>query len=392
MALFMNFAATLSHNACAFVAKPNSRARSAASLLVRHMSSTTSTGNVSRVETLQTLLSKVGAPGSQVCNQPGDLEPVSAHEGVTMNLHPHLLPIAKSQAKPDHYVCALRRAFADDAMYESSTDAPWPIVEAKIGGPGYRLLSLNSEQLMRRIAAEADGDEEISDSNAEDIISIYNQGLGKGSGVVAEAFDNIYEAGSVAQLGYGSAKFCLLRVGPFPDLYEEMSSQHSKRNDEPSSLIAAEASNSKFTGFASTFKFYAELLSSFPNREDEARDAARVCLRMPLPSIGMNTEDIVRVSQMAQLCTEGDDNVTAMKNMKDMYEKIKKHEEEDEKGKANMTPEQVAIEDANAILDQMVFVEDSERDWSSVREELGDIYLCAGLDDMAAFVDPDTDA
>jgi hypothetical protein len=393
MALCMNLVAALSHNTCAFVSKPNARARTGASLIIRHMTSTTSKSNISRIDTLQTLLSKAGAPGSIACNQPGDLEPVSVHDGVTMKLHPHLFPIAKSKAQPDHYICALRRAFADDAMYESSTNSPWPIVETKIDGPGYRLLSLNSEQLMRRIAAEADGnDDNDSNSNAEDLISIYNEELGKGSGVVEPEFDDVYEAGSVAKLGYGASKFCLLRVGPFPDLYEEMAAQHSQKNDESSSLIAAEAANSKFTGFASTFKFYAEILNSFSNREDEGRDAARVCLRLPLPSIGMYTEDVVRVSQMAGLSKEGEDTATALNGMKDMYEKIKKHEEEDDQGKSSMTPEQLAIEDANSILDRMVFVREADRDWSGVRKELGDIYCSAGLDDMATFVDPSREA
>jgi len=309
-------------------------------------------------------------------------------DAVTMKLHPHLYPIAQSTSKPDHYICGLRRAFADDALYESSAGAPWPIVEAKIDGPGYRLLSLNSEQLMRRIAAEADDDSD----NSSEVVDIYNAELGKGSGVVEAAFDNVYELGSVAKLGYGASKYCLLRVGPFPDLYEEMAAQHSQRNDESSSLIAAEASNGKLTGFASTFKFYAELLNSFPNREDEAKDAARVCLRMPVPSIGLDIKDVVRVSQMAKLCTENDDVGTAINNLKDMYDKIKKHEQEDDQGKSSMTPEQMAIEDANEILDRMVFVADEERDWSSVREELGDIYVSAGLDDMAEFVDPGRDA
>lgn len=383
MALCINLVASLSRNAGAFVSRSNAGAK--ASLIIRHMTSTsTSNSNISRLTTLQNLLSKAGAPGSQACNEPGDLEAIYDQLNPTyLKLHPHLYPIAKSKSKPDHYICALRRAFADDALYESSTEAPWPIVEAKIDGPGYRLLSLNSEQLMRRIAAEAD-----DDGGNNELIEIYNEVLGTGSGIVEPAFDNKYEVGSVEQLGYGVDKYVLLRVGPFPDLYEEMASQHSQRNDESSSLIAAEASNSKFTGFASTFKFYAELLNSFPNREDEARDAARVCLRMPLPSIGLYTEDVVRVSQMAGLCKEGDDIVTAMSNMSDMYEKIKKHEEEDDQGKSSMTPEQVAIEDANSILDRMVFVEDGERDWSGVREEIGSIYASAGLEEMATFVDP----
>lgn len=398
MALYLNLSAALSHQATAYVSSPifSRSARTVSSVMARHMSSSPSsaaTSGISRIDTLQTLLGKAGAPGSQGCAKPNDLEPVfpdlTNDDDVTSRLHPHLYPIAKSKSKPDHYICGLRRAYADDALYESSTNAPWPIVEATLDGPGYKLLSLNSEQLMRRIAAAADTEDgdELTDSE-EEIISIYNKGLGDGSGLVDAAFDNVYEKGSVAQLGYGASKYMLLRVGPFPDLYEEMSFMHSKRGDESSSLIAAEASNTKFTGFASTFKFYAETLSTYPNREDETRDAARVCLRMPLPSIGSYVEDFVRVSELAALCDETDDSTTAMQRMKDMYEKIKAHEEEDESNKANMTPEQVAIEEANAILDQMVFLNQEERDWRNIRKQLGEIYAQAGISDMAEFVDP----
>ena len=170
-----------------------------------------------------------------------------------------------------------------------------------------------------------------------------------------------------------------------------MAPKHSK-GDEPSSLIAAEASNGKFIGFASTFKFYAELLSGFPNREDETRDAARVCLRMSILSIGMDTKDIIRVSQLAGLCFDNDDVATARGNAKEMYEKNEKHEEKDEQGKANMTPEQMASEDSNQILDKIAFTQDDERDWSSVRPQIFEIHASAGLEDMADFVYPSRDS
>ncbi len=166
-----------------------------------------------------------------------------------------------------------------------------------------------------------------------------------------------------------------------------MAKQHAAREDESSSLIAAEASNGKFTGFASAFRFYAELLHTFPNRADETKDAARVCLRLPLPSIGMNREDFVNVAVLGGFqSSKDDDDEATLKKMEEMYEKIKTHEEEDEHGKANMTKEQMAIEDANKLLDRMVFK--NEIDWKCVRKELGDIYDSAGLDEMALFVDP----
>ena len=160
---------------------------------------------VSRVSTLQTLLSKHGAPGSKGCADREDLVPVyleskkkeetpelvSTLMGLDefVNLHPHLYPLARSK-KTGNVVCALRRAFADDTTewYQNSSGSPWPIVEAAVGGPGMRLLSLNSENMMRRIICECDFSGE-----GKELIDIYNDGLVKGI--------DPYEPGSVQKLG-----------------------------------------------------------------------------------------------------------------------------------------------------------------------------------------------
>ena len=160
---------------------------------------------VSRVNTLQSLLARHGAPGSEGCSEKGDLIPVFLESGKNdetpelvstlmgmdefMNLHPQLYPLARSK-KTGNVVCALRRAFADDASqwYETSSSAPWPIVEATVGGPGMKLLSLNSENMMRRIICECD----FSGENKE-LIDIYNNGLVKGT--------EPYVPGSVQKLG-----------------------------------------------------------------------------------------------------------------------------------------------------------------------------------------------
>lgn len=348
---------------------------------------------VSRLSTLQTLLNKYGAPGSQGCNEPNDLTAVVAFEdtpelvGTLMgtdaelsNLHPHLFPIAKS-SKTGNYICALRRAYADDASYESSTDAPWPIVEAQLGGPGMSLLALNSEHLMRRIACESD----FAGEGDDELVAIYNDGLGKGL-MAEKALDAVYEPGSAESLGYGVDKYILLRVGPFPDLYERMAAQHAARGDEQSALIAAEANNGKFNGFGSTFRHQAKLLSSFPKREEESRDAARMCLRMPLPSIGMSQKDFREVAELAQLADENDSDEDAMAALRDMYEKIRENDrEEDASSTTGMTSEQAAIEEANYLLDTVALTGGK---WSDVRTQLGEMYRKVGRDDMADFVDP----
>jgi len=345
---------------------------------------------VSRIDTLQTLLSKHGAPGSLGCRDKNDLVPLIQENGASIlnqedeliNLHPHLYPIAKSTST-GNYICALRRAYADDAEYQSSSSSPWPIVESAPNAPGMHLLALNSEHLMRRIACESDVQE---DGEGEEIISIYNQDLGKG--LLSEyGLDTRYEPGSVEELGYGLDKYVLLRVGPFPDLYAAMSRNHKARGDESSSLIAAEAANSKFVGFGSSFLAYGSLLNSYPNREEESRDAVRMCLRLPLPSIGLTLQDFKKVGVLGQLTNEDDTMEETLTKLQEMYEKIRASEEEDNQqpGGNNKTPEQRAIDEANYLLDTTAL---TSRDWAAIRGRLADIYASAGKEDMAAYVDP----
>eukprot|EP00580_Thalassiosira_gravida_P018606 CAMPEP_0201661484 /NCGR_PEP_ID=MMETSP0494-20130426/3838_1 /ASSEMBLY_ACC=CAM_ASM_000839 /TAXON_ID=420259 /ORGANISM="Thalassiosira gravida, Strain GMp14c1" /LENGTH=393 /DNA_ID=CAMNT_0048139607 /DNA_START=28 /DNA_END=1209 /DNA_ORIENTATION=- len=335
--------------------------------------------NVSRLSTLHSLLSQRGAPGSIGCNQGnGDLVPVpSSASSEYHDLHPHLLPLAKSTSS-GNIVCALRRAYADDADYDSpSLSAPWPIVESAVGVPGMRLLSLNSEHLMRRIAADADAN--LDENDAQSLVGLYNEGLGAGK-LPDESLDAPYEMGSVESLGYGLDKYVLLRVGPFPDLYETMSNQHLSKGDEESSLIAAEASNGKFSGFGSAFAFYAKLLASLTKREEECRDAARMTLRMPLPSLGLTRKDFVDIANMPGFRNSEDEEPLA--KMLEMYEKIREHERDENSG--DKTPKQAAMEDANYLLDVACLTGQS---YGEVRGKIAEIYRAAGMVDDADFVE-----
>lgn len=179
-------------------------------------------------------------------------------------------------------------------------------------------------------------------------------------------------------------KYILLRVGPFPDLYERMALQHASRGDQASSLIAAESANGKFVGFGSSFRLYARLLSSLPNRIEEARDAARMSLRLPIPSIGLSKDDLKEVAVLALLADEHDSSTDAIAKLRDMYEKIRQHEhEEDSKTGEGKTLEQRAIDDANYLLDTVALTGGK---WSDIRPQLEDIYRSAGRNDMADFV------
>jgi hypothetical protein len=379
--------------------------------------------HVSRLSTLQTLLQRHGAPGSQGCTRPNDLfsvsgpimarmetpeliaslsntttttiEPVAMDEVISdkklNNLHPYLFPICQS-VSTGNLICAYRDPGREREIPPSSSTTtssslstttsvtnppkPWPIVEAKVGGPGFHVLALNSEHLLRRIVCEVD----FTDSDS-DLIALYNEGLGQGR-LNDATLDTIYVPGSVTKLGYGVDKYVLLKVGPFPDLYERMARQHYTRGDEASALIAAETANGKISGFASTFRFYARLLSSFPHRSEEVRDAARMCLRMSLPTIGMNLADYEEVATLGNMSNEFDTPITALQKLGDMYKLIKSVEKDDDKVVKN--PVELALDEANDLINDTVL---ECKEWSSVRPQLSQLFRSIGREDMAAFID-----
>jgi hypothetical protein len=185
---------------------------------------------------------------------------------------------------------------------------------------------------------------------------------------------------------YGAEKYTLLRVGPFPDLYRAMALQHSSRGDQASSLIAAEAANGKFSSFGSSYRFYARLLNSFPKRTDEARDAARMCLRLPLPTIGLTVEDFKEVAVLGLLAEQSDSTEECMSKLQAMYEKLRQHEREDDpQASQGMTPQQIAADEANYLLDTTALTGGT---WRETRAKVAEIFRSVGKEDMAAFVNP----
>lgn len=165
-----------------------------------------------------------------------------------------------------------------------------------------------------------------------------------------------------------------------------MSLQHASRDDESSSLIAAEAANGKFTTFGSTYRSYARLLNSFPNREEEARDASRMCLRLPLTTIGLALDDFKEVAVLGLIAEKDDSMDVVLSKLQDMYEKIREHEKEDDpQANQGMTPEQLAADEANYLLDTTALTGGS---WRETRAPLAEIFRKVHKSEMAGFVNP----
>ena len=121
------------------------------------------------------------------------------------------------------------------------------------------------------------------------------------------------------------------------------------------------------------------------NRTEETRDAARVCLRLPISTAGMTMHDFRDLSILAGIADTGDSTVIAMEKLQNMYEKIRSAEQQGNGPglDSGATKEQVAIQDATYLLDKVAI---TGGHWAPISKDLADIYFNAGCVEMAAFI------
>jgi hypothetical protein len=243
-------------------------------------------------------------------------------------------------------------------------DMQLPIVKA--GEMGLSLLANEAEHFIRRVTSEEDfkGSEV-----APQLLQLANAGLDTGVPP--------YEAGSVAKLGYGPEKYQLLRVGPFPDIYENLVQGHLAKSDIISALSAAEKANEVFQGWGRSYGFYARVLHSMGGRDAEARDAARVALRCPVWTITPSRDIMEETCRIA--------GYESLDVAKAFFDQLAEDPQSDKltEGKA---PAQIALDRAAHLLDAAVFGYQGGFASQSLRESLAELYEEGGLNDMAAFI------
>lgn len=71
----------------------------------------------------------------------------------------------------------------------------------------------------------------------------------------------------------GLGGYLLLRVGPFPDVYELLAAEHLSKGNPQSALVAGEKARSVFAEWGHTHAAHASLLGAIAGYELEARDA-----------------------------------------------------------------------------------------------------------------------
>mmetsp|Transcript_7094 Transcript_7094/g.12149 ORF Transcript_7094/g.12149 Transcript_7094/m.12149 type:complete len:362 (+) Transcript_7094:136-1221(+) len=285
-------------------------------------------------------------------------------------LHPLLVPLCHSGN--DTVTCLLR--WPEPSKHK---DMPLPVVRMQRGAKTMTLVARSVDEYLHRLLAE------------EDIQLIASDGLSLSSPrpVTASAGPEcaeLYRAGDAAAAGYSGAKaqlYVVKKAGYFPDVCEALSHRHLAKGDQVSALVASEwqSRNDFFPGWARPYEFASELFTQL-NRGEEARDMARVALRLPWWSLQKSFAEVQRVAHLEGKTPE---EVRYL-----LSEEAASAAQAQSVGARASQPEtksqqQLGLEKAASLLDMAAA---GQGDYDSVRPELGEAYLQAGLSDVAGFV------
>lgn len=121
------------------------------------------------------------------------------------------------------------------------------------------------------------------------------------------------------------------------------------------------------------------------NRREESRDAARMCLRLPLATIGLDYDEFRQVAVLGEIAEESDPIDAALEKLAEFHAKLREAEQDDDQGQK--TPVQAALEEAGLLIDEAVM---SKTPFGEVREAVGEKLRSVGRNDFATFVDGKT--
>ena len=232
-----------------------------------------------------------------------------------------------------------------------------PVVQTIPSSNSLILVAPSAKKYVTRLLAAADFS---GNSERRDAI--------RGACALALAYQN----GEVEESSLGLERYLIIKVAPFPDIYEGLAEFHRAKGDSQSGLVTCERAAQAHPGWGRAHAFHARYLQEI-GREREASDAAKFCLQMPLWTVG-NKETIREMGRMAGYV----DDASLGKIYRRLYEDPRK---EDIQG--GKRPEQVALDRAAYLLDVCV---SEELGWEDIKEDLAVLYDSAGLQDLATFV------
>ncbi|PSC67647.1 Cyclin delta-3 isoform 1 [Micractinium conductrix] len=264
-------------------------------------------------------------------------------------LHPLAIPLA--QQPGGELTCLLR-------WPEGHKGMELPVVSQARDGTQVRLVARSVEEYLHRALAEEEA--------------------GGGGAVAAAAGGDsgaLYARGAFAASKLPTMDAYLTRkAGMFPDVAERLVQAHLDKGDQMSALITGEwyMRNTFFPGWGRPYEFNSQLLARV-GRGEEARDVARIALRMPWWSFvdgfaGMR--DAATLSGGTIEIRAAMDEQDEMSNMPGMKTAVK-------------TEKQQQMEEADWLMNAVAA---GEKGWDEVRGGVAERYAAAGLTEVADFI------
>lgn len=277
-------------------------------------------------------------------------------------LHPFVVPLC-NLADGSGIVGILR--WPDPNNHKNMT---LPVVRTTRGGHTVTILSRSVDEHLHRLLAQED-------------VSAGSSGERPLAAAAGGECEELYSRGQAASSGLGSRieLYLIKRAGLYPDVCEGLALGHLQRGDTTSALVAAEwyARVDHFPGDARPHEFGWGVLAGL-GRHEEARDTARVALRMPWWTLQHGYLKTVTTAKLkggplevkALLNEEGAVAATQLA-LKQSFREPK-------------TARQVALDAAATLMDLVAAGEQASYD--DVSAELADKYSEAGLLDVANFI------
>jgi len=231
-----------------------------------------------------------------------------------------------------------------------------PVVSMSSGAPSVRLLARSVDEYLHRVLA------------AEDIAGKSRE-LAEAAGEMGSA---IYAKGSAA--AFGPERFdayLATKAGMYCDVAERLVYNHVAKGDQMSSLITGEWYMRKhFSGWARPYEFNAQHLMRC-GRDEEARDTARMALRMPWWSLQQGYEP---TASLANIPGSPQEVFTVLNDEGGVQGPIQQQQ------KAARTAAEEARLRADELMDMVAA--SGVGNWDDIRPELSSLFQQSGLEQM----------
>lgn len=267
--------------------------------------------------------------------------------------HPLVVPLGVKADADDGETVVVGLMMREDEGEDST-----PVVAVR-DGVHLTLLAKNASQYVHRaiVEEEATSDEretKVAAAAGSVGVSLHNHGAYKTSG---KEFD----------------VYVTTQVGKFPSSMEGLVRRHLNRGDEQSALITCDLYKSTFGEWGAPHVFICDLYAKL-GRGEEARDAARHALQTPWATIG-SADAVTRMIELAGWKGK------TVGEIKEVLESRRGPSAAAFDGPK--TPEQLAREESELLLDQIVA---GEVDVAKVNQRLAECYMNAGKGKLAKFI------